>query len=150
PYDVADVTVLKDAAAAAIYGARAANGVIVVTSKQAKTQGLTVDFQTNFTFSDKPDIDYNLLSISEQIDLESETYAYLYREGAIYPTVADAVTATEASFIRGTSIPPVYYAYYQWAKGSITQAERDAQLKVLKQNNFRKQFKDNALLTGLL
>ena len=36
PYNVESITVLKDAAAASIYGALAANGVIVVTTKQAK------------------------------------------------------------------------------------------------------------------
>lgn len=36
PADIADITVLKDAAATAIYGARAANGVIVITTKNGK------------------------------------------------------------------------------------------------------------------
>lgn len=36
PYDIESVTVLKDAAAAAIYGARASNGIIVITTKKAK------------------------------------------------------------------------------------------------------------------
>src|SRR5690606_22893592 len=35
--DIASVTVLKDAAAAALYGARAANGVIMITTKRGKT-----------------------------------------------------------------------------------------------------------------
>ncbi len=36
PNDIADITILKDAAATAIYGARAANGVIVITTKKGK------------------------------------------------------------------------------------------------------------------
>ena len=45
PQDVANMTVLKDAAASAIYGARGANGVILITTKKAKTQDaqITVD-----------------------------------------------------------------------------------------------------------
>ena len=39
PYDIQSVNVLKDAAAAAIYGARAANGIIVVTTKNATKKG---------------------------------------------------------------------------------------------------------------
>ena len=39
PYDIASVNVLKDAAASAIYGARAANGIIVVTTKNARNKG---------------------------------------------------------------------------------------------------------------
>ena len=42
PYNVESVTVLKDAAAASIYGALAANGVIVVVTKQAKEEGAHV------------------------------------------------------------------------------------------------------------
>ena len=36
PYDIENITVLKDASAAAIYGARASNGVIVISTKRAK------------------------------------------------------------------------------------------------------------------
>ena len=36
PWDIEDITVLKDAAATAIYGARAANGVIIITTKKGK------------------------------------------------------------------------------------------------------------------
>jgi len=45
PQDVASLTVLKDAAASAIYGARGANGVVLITTKKAKTQDaqITVD-----------------------------------------------------------------------------------------------------------
>jgi len=53
PNDIASTTVLKDAAAASIYGARAAGGVIVFTTKQgersAKPTEVTIDFVTGFT-----------------------------------------------------------------------------------------------------
>ena len=52
PNDIASVTVLKDAASASIYGARAAYGVILITTKKAKKgQKLTVDYANNFSFS---------------------------------------------------------------------------------------------------
>ena len=47
--DIESVTVLKDAAAASIYGARAANGVIVITTKRAKKGETRVDFSATFT-----------------------------------------------------------------------------------------------------
>lgn len=51
PYDIESVNVLKDAAAAAIYGARAANGIIVITTKDAKKQGkIDIDFSANVTW----------------------------------------------------------------------------------------------------
>ena len=59
PYDVESVTVLKDASAAAIYGARASNGIIVVTTKKARVQGrVSVDVSANFTVHQKRNLDY--------------------------------------------------------------------------------------------
>jgi iron complex outermembrane receptor protein len=40
PYDIADITILKDASATAIYGSRGANGVIVITTKKATANGV--------------------------------------------------------------------------------------------------------------
>lgn len=54
PDDVDNVTILKGAAATALYGSRAANGVIMITTKSgrnAKEKGLKVDFVSNVTFS---------------------------------------------------------------------------------------------------
>lgn len=52
PDDIETMTILKGATAAAIYGARAANGAIVITTKSgAKNQGIGVDFTSSFTTS---------------------------------------------------------------------------------------------------
>lgn len=48
PDDIESVSVLKDAASSAIYGARAANGVILVTTKRGKAKDLTVQYHGNF------------------------------------------------------------------------------------------------------
>lgn len=71
PADIADITVLKDAAATAIYGARAANGVIVITTKNGKAGKTQINFSTRLTWSPKQNIDrLNLLNASEKVDLE--------------------------------------------------------------------------------
>jgi TonB-linked SusC/RagA family outer membrane protein len=65
PDDVAETTVLKDAAAASIYGARAANGVIVITTKKGKRDGrlhVNYDGVTGVTYPGKVD---NILSPQE-------------------------------------------------------------------------------------
>lgn len=59
PNDVENITVLKDAAAASIWGARAANGVIVITTKHTKSRDPEINFSSNFSFIPKPDL--NLL-----------------------------------------------------------------------------------------
>ncbi len=83
PSDIETITVLKDAAATAIYGARAANGVIVITTKKGKEGKPTVNFSGKLTFSPKANIDHlNLLNSSEKVDLELGLLAsdYTYRE----------------------------------------------------------------------
>lgn len=49
PADIASIQVLKDASSASIYGARAANGVIVITTKNANGEGVKVTFDGNFS-----------------------------------------------------------------------------------------------------
>lgn len=52
PEDIESVTVLKDAAASAIYGARAAFGVILVTTKKGSTDSsVSINYSNNFSFS---------------------------------------------------------------------------------------------------
>lgn len=59
PEDVESITVLKDAAAAAIWGARAGNGVIVITTKKGSREGRPVfDFGINFGWAGRPDLKY--------------------------------------------------------------------------------------------
>jgi TonB-dependent SusC/RagA subfamily outer membrane receptor len=74
PNIVENITILKDAAAASIWGARAANGVIVITTKGAKyNQPITVDFNTFLTTSPKPDLNYlKVISSADFIDVEQE------------------------------------------------------------------------------
>jgi TonB-dependent SusC/RagA subfamily outer membrane receptor len=80
PYDVESVSVLKDAAAAAIYGARASNGVIVVTTKRAKTVGKTeIEVSGNISITQKPDYSYqNWMTPAQQVDYESNYIKLLF------------------------------------------------------------------------
>ncbi|QZT36440.1 SusC/RagA family TonB-linked outer membrane protein [Halosquirtibacter xylanolyticus] len=71
PNDIESITVLKDAAATAIYGARASNGVIVVTTKKGKKGKVNVNINSNISFVQRPKMnDLNLLNASEKVDLE--------------------------------------------------------------------------------
>ncbi|WP_341843588.1 SusC/RagA family TonB-linked outer membrane protein [Chitinophaga caseinilytica] len=57
PNDIESVTILKDAASASIWGVRAGNGVIVITTKRGKpNRKATLSFNSNFSFSNKPNI----------------------------------------------------------------------------------------------
>ena len=73
PNDIESITILKDAAATAIYGARAANGVIVVTTKRGRTGKPVINFNTRLTYT--PNLDtsrLNLLNSQEKVNLELE------------------------------------------------------------------------------
>ncbi|AZA77484.1 SusC/RagA family TonB-linked outer membrane protein [Chryseobacterium sp. G0186] len=71
PNDIEDITILKDAAATAIYGARAANGVISITTKRGKKGSMKLNFSADTFITARPDFDrLNLLNASEKVDLE--------------------------------------------------------------------------------
>ena len=64
---------LKDAAATAIYGARAANGVIVVTTRNGKKGKPVINFSSKFAYSPNIDISrLNLMNAREKVNLELE------------------------------------------------------------------------------
>ncbi len=54
PEDIADFQILKDVSATALYGAKAMNGVIVITTKQGKEGKLTVNYSGSVSIKDKP------------------------------------------------------------------------------------------------
>ncbi len=71
PDDIEDITVLKDASATSIYGARAANGVIVITTKKGKEGDMQFHFSSNTSLDLKPDLNkLNLMNSSEKVDFE--------------------------------------------------------------------------------
>ena len=71
PSDIESITILKDAAATAIYGARAANGVIVITSKRGKEGKMVVNFRGDVFATRRPNADrLNLLTADQKVDLE--------------------------------------------------------------------------------
>ncbi|MEC3881914.1 SusC/RagA family TonB-linked outer membrane protein [Parapedobacter sp. 10938] len=77
PNDIESITVLKDAAAASIWGAKAGNGVIVITTKRLTKKGRTqISLNANMNMSDKPDLFYakDWLPSSIVMDFEKERY----------------------------------------------------------------------------
>lgn len=74
PNDIESITVLKDAAASAIYGSRAANGVIVVTTKRGQAGRMKVNYSNNFTWSFRPQRDLSLMNSAEKLAWEQELW----------------------------------------------------------------------------
>lgn len=146
PYDIESVTVLKDAAAAAIYGARASNGVIVVTTKKATKEGVTeIQFSGNLTIYEKKNMDYHdnfYMSPAEQVDVESAYYDYYFFRNR---DSQDPIGDFENVLSQYSPITPLQYAYYQYATNQITESELEGIKAELRWNNFAKEFGENAL-----
>lgn len=81
PNDIESVTVLKDASATAIYGSRAAGGVIVVTTKRGKAGRMQVNYSNYFSVNTKPQRMMNLMNSTEKIEWEEELWNRFSKKG---------------------------------------------------------------------
>lgn len=91
PNDIESVTVLKDAAASALYGSRAANGVIVITTKQGKQGKPVISFKTSVGITPSFATDnYEAASTEQQVEMYYENF---WNAGIYY----DGMTNAEAS-----------------------------------------------------
>lgn len=95
PADIESITVLKDASAGALYGARGANGVVMVTTKSGKmgSESMRVNFKGSWGVSDRAIKPYKALNEREYL----EHLWHAYRNHAIYADGLDPVTARTAA-----------------------------------------------------
>ena len=139
-YDIENITVLKDAAAASIYGARAANGVIVITTKRATSDKVTIDFNTDITLTEKNNYDnYGWASAAEIIELEKYNFDYVKSR----PDQAALNSLTTRYNTRRTRMPSVIRALVGNYVGDISNADLDKTLSEYASNDFRKEYLDN-------
>ncbi|MCV2483530.1 SusC/RagA family TonB-linked outer membrane protein [Flavobacterium sp. SH_e] len=141
PYDIESVDVLKDAAAASIYGSRAANGIIVLTTKKGNGK-LKVSINSDFFISTKPNLrDMNYASTSELIDFEQTVYD---RERARF---ADTSTMFSSYGDIGSSSMKYYSPLYQLNRnleeGKIDNATYDSTIAQWRKNDYIKDYRDN-------
>lgn len=82
PNDIESIEVLKDASSTAIYGARASNGVILITTKKGREGQLSVDYSASYSFQDYIN-NYEILGLQEWMQLRNdaayENWAFLNR-----------------------------------------------------------------------
>jgi len=129
PNDVESITILKDAAASSIWGTRAGNGVIVITTKKARfSQPLRVEVNSNISIAEKPGLFYyNNIGPSDFIDVEQ----FLYSKGYFN------------SMITSSSRPvlsPVVELLIKKANGTLTAADADAKINALRSHDLRDDF----------
>ena len=75
PSDIESITVLKDASATAIYGSKASNGVIVITTKKGSAERTSIRYTSNFSFRTRPNYGmFNYMNSKERIQFSKEAY----------------------------------------------------------------------------
>ena len=126
PNDVESVTVLKDAAAASIWGSRAGNGVIVITSKKgAYNKPLKISFNANITVGNKPNLFYQpQMSTADYISVEE----MLFKQGFYHSAEVSPSNAP---------LTPVVDLLYAEQNGSLSAADVNAQINALKGQDVR-------------
>lgn len=115
PNDVESITVLKDAAASAIWGVRAGNGVIVINMKKGKFNQTThASIVSNLTITEKPDLFYiPYLSSKEMIDFERsqfstgmyDVYDDLYPAFNYFPLLPQSIEILLAARKKNSTFP---------------------------------------------
>lgn len=129
PNDVQEVILLKDAAAASIWGARAANGVIVITTKKGKLrQPLKLNIHTNLTIRQKPDLLYDprFLNSEAFIEVEKTLFARNYYN-------------TRLGNANMTPVSPVVELLQQNKTGELSDGQLQNHLQEMSTYNFREQ-----------
>lgn len=130
---VESITVLKDAAAAAIWGSKAANGVIVITTKQGKVDDFKVSYSNNFKVGSKPDFsDLRRAGSADMVDYQKESYLKGYVEPMMY----------EGS---KSGYPITYPVFFDHAAGNITDSEMNSRLAQIGSLSNREQIEKNLL-----
>ncbi len=135
PRDIANVTVLKDAAAASIYGVRGANGVIVITTHRGRAGEMRIHANSSLTID--PMTDYsqmNLMNSRELVDYQQA----LFNLGNQTYTPNDAYKK-----------PAALDALYAHKLGHITEAEMNSILDRLRGYDNKQQVRDNLMQSAL-
>ncbi len=130
PNDVESITILKDAAAASIWGARAGNGVIVITTKKAGyNRPLRVSFNSNITLGEKPDLFYQpVMSAADFIEVEKSLFSKNYYK-------------SRETSVSKAPLTPVVELLIAKRDGRLSAEDADARIEALKEQDIRNDFK---------
>ncbi len=130
--EIESITVLKDAAAASIYGARAANGVVVIVTKKAKGKRTNVSFNTSLTWHPYSFHKGRLTDAADIIDLEREwAAANPNLQGDDVAAYAQSIIDDKVYTSQGIQTIANYYA------GNISQSEMETRLNQLASMGYR-------------
>jgi TonB-linked SusC/RagA family outer membrane protein len=130
--DIESITVLKDAAAASIYGARAANGVIVIVTKKPKKGTPQISASSTFTLSSNSVYTDNLTNAADIVDLEREWETNNPNLKAANAAAYATNVLTNVGY-QSQGIKAILAKY----AGTLTQAQLDAKLNQLASGGYQ-------------
>jgi TonB-linked SusC/RagA family outer membrane protein len=141
PYDIESVTILKDGAAASIYGSRSANGVIVLTTKKGNTP-LKISLNTDFFIDTKPTFgSMHYASPADVVDFETDVYG---KERARYANT-ETMFAAYGTVANGNIkyYSPLYQLFRDRDAGKVTADQFNQQLDKFKNTDYYEQYRDH-------
>tara|TARA_R110000796_G_scaffold104102_1_gene213739 strand:- start:106072 stop:109326 length:3255 start_codon:yes stop_codon:yes gene_type:complete len=108
PNDIESISVLKDASATSIYGARAANGVILLTTKKGMAGKVQVDYSTSYSFQAYND-SFDVLSLQEWMQLRNDAaYENWTFQNRVYPYSDKTLEEAIANPVNGVPFTRFY------------------------------------------
>lgn len=138
PNDIVSVNVLKDAAAASIYGSRASNGVIVIETKRGKMGGTKFNLRATTAIQPRPNFDYMHYA-------NASALTSILKDNLL----VDPAAVRKDYTARLMATTPVHDAVFDFKEGKITQSELDARVSALGNydnlNDYKDLFYRNAL-----
>lgn len=117
--DIESINILKDAASAAIYGSRASNGVILITTKKGKRGGLKVTYDTYYGFQDRID-NFELVDAYDAALYDSDARNFGYISGGPGRSITDDNATRDANGGGKRSRIPGYLQGYLDGQPGLT------------------------------
>ena len=118
PSDIESLTVLKDASAGALYGARGANGVVIITTKKGSQSRARVSYKGNVGIASRALPRYNLVGMEDYIEMSYEALrnSAQYGTGMDFEGASRYAAANLGQQIGGLKNPEYYNPYknYTW------------------------------------
>lgn len=116
PSDIESMTILKDASAGALYGARGANGVVMITTKKGKEGKASVNWRSTVGWASRAIKEYDMLNQKDfvQLSYEAKRNDYVFKSGYSWAEAETAAVNALSGLLGGEAYNP--FKNYTWGE----------------------------------
>ena len=116
PSDIESMTILKDASAGALYGARGANGVVMITTKKGKEGKASVNWRSTVGWASRAIKEYDMLNQKDfvQLSYEAKRNDYVFKSGYSWADAETAAVNALSGLLGGEAYNP--FKNYTWGE----------------------------------